>query len=61
MSKEADKGKLSHAFAIEFGVGKTKVYSVVKEREQIMKKWEIGECSDRKYSKPRQSRLQRPG
>ena len=51
MPKEADTGKSYHAIVIEFGVGKTQVHSIVKEREGIM----IGECSDRKYSKPRKA------
>ena len=51
--KKADEGKSCRAIAIEVGVGKTQIQTIVKEREEILKNWESGQRSDRKYSKPR--------
>ena len=41
--KKIDEGKSCRAVSIELGVGKTQVQSIVKEREDILKRWENGE------------------
>lgn len=51
--KKTEEGKSCRTVATEFGVGKTQIQTIVKEREEIMKKWESGESSSKKYSKPR--------
>ena len=51
--KKADSGTSCRAIASEFGVGKTQVQTIVKEKEDIMKRWEEGERSNVKYCKPR--------
>ncbi len=43
--KKADSGTSCRAIASEFGVGKTQVQIIVKEKEDIMKRWEEGERS----------------
>ncbi len=37
----------------EIGVGKTQTQTTVKEIEDILRRWESGERSDKKYVKPR--------
>jgi len=51
--KKVDSGSLCRAIAAETGVGKTEVQTIVKEKEDIMKRWEAGERSAAKYCKPR--------
>ncbi len=51
--KKVDSGTSCRAIASEFGVGKTQVQTIVKEKEDIMKRWEEGERSNVKYCKPR--------
>lgn len=47
--KKVDEGKSCRAISSELGVGKTQV----QERDDIMKRWESGECSIKKYVKPK--------
>ena len=51
--RNADSGSSCRAIAAELGVGKTQVQTIVKDREDIMRKWEEGERCTAKYSKPR--------
>ena len=51
--KKIDEGKSCRAASTELGVGKTQVQTIVKERKDIMKRWESGERSSKKYVKPR--------
>ena len=56
--KEAEKGKFCRSIAEEIGVGKTQIQSIVKEKEEIMKRWESGSRGDAKYTKPRTASYQ---
>ena len=51
--KKIDEGKSCRSVSSELGVGKTQVQTIVKEREDILRRWENGERSDKKYVKPR--------
>ena len=51
--KKIDEGKSRRAVLSELGVGKTQVQTIVKEREDILRRWESGERSNKKYVKPR--------
>ena len=51
--KKIDEGKSCHAISSELGVGKTQIQAIVKERDDIQRRWESGEQSDKKYVKPR--------
>ena len=53
MLKKIDGGKSCRAVSSKLGVGKTQVQTIVKEREDILRRWESGERSDKKYVKPR--------
>ena len=52
MPSRIDEGKSCSALSSELGVGKTQILAVVKERDDIQRRWEIGERSDKKYVKP---------
>ena len=56
--KEAEKGKFCRSIAEEIGVGKTQIQSIVKEKEEIMKRWESGNRGDATYTKPRTASCQ---
>ena len=45
MLKKVDEGKSCRAVSNELGVGKTQVQTIVKEREDILRRWESGERS----------------
>ena len=49
----SSKGKSCRAIAKELGVGKTQIQGIIKERDDIKKRWESGGRSDEKYSKSR--------
>ena len=51
--KKVEEGKSCHAISTELGVGEWQVHTIVKEKDDIMKGWESGECSNKKYVKPR--------
>ena len=51
--KKVEEGKSCRAVSNELGVGKTQVQTIVKEREDILRRWESGERSNKKYVKPR--------
>ena len=51
--QNADSGSSCRAIAAELGAGKTQVQTIVKDREDIMRKWEEGGRCTAKYSKPR--------
>ena len=40
--KKAGDGKSCRSIALELGVGKTQIQSIVKEKDVIMKRWESG-------------------
>ena len=48
-----DSRNSCHAVASELGVGKTQIQGIVRDRGDIMKRWEAGEQLDRKYAKIR--------
>ena len=41
--KKFNKGSSCHAISSEIRVGKTQVQSIVRDREDILKRWESGE------------------
>ena len=51
--KKVDEGKSCRAVSNKLGVGKTQVQTIVKEREDILRRWESGKRSNKKYVKPR--------
>ena len=51
--KKVGGGKSCRSIALKLGVGKTQIQSIVKEKDEIMKRWESGIRADAKYSKPR--------
>ena len=51
--KKVGDGKSCRSIALELGVGKTQIQSIVKEKDELMKRWESGSRADAKYSKPR--------
>ena len=50
-----DSGMSCRSVAEELGVGKTQIQNIVKEQEDIRKRWASGECSDKKYAKVRKT------
>ena len=40
--RKFDKGNSCHTISSEIGVGKTQVQSIVRDREDILKRWESG-------------------
>ena len=51
--KKVGDGKSCRSIALELGVAKTQIQSIVKDKDEIMKRWESGSRADAKYSKPR--------
>ena len=51
--KKVGDGKSCRSIALELGVGKTQIQSIVKEKDELTKRWESGSRADAKYSKPR--------
>ena len=51
--KKVEDGKSCRSIALELGVGKTQIQSIVKEKDEIMKRWESGSRADVKYTKAR--------
>ena len=49
--KKIDSGQSCRRIASELGVGKTQIQGIVCDREDIMKRWQAGERTDRKYTK----------
>ena len=49
----SSKGKSCHAITKELGVGITQIQGIVKERDDIKKRWESSGRSDEKYHKSR--------
>ena len=49
--KKIDSGQSFRKVVNELGVGKTQIQGIVHNREDIMKRWEAGERTDRKYAK----------
>ena len=49
--KKIDSGQSCCKIANELGVGKTQIQGILYDREDITKRWEAGECTDRKYAK----------
>lgn len=47
--KKANEGKSCCAISIKLGVGKTQIQTIVKERDDLMKRRESGQRSDKKY------------
>ena len=50
-----DSGKSCRSVAGEIGVGKTQIQGILWDREDILKRWEAGEHSDKKYTKVRRT------
>jgi len=48
-----DSGKSCRGIAEELGVGKTQIQNIVKNREDIKKRWESSENKVKKYTKVR--------
>ena len=51
--RKFDKGSSCRAISSEIRVGKMQVQSIVRDREDILKRWESGERSNKKYVNPR--------
>lgn len=51
--KKVDKGKSCRAVSSELDVWKTQIQTIVKEREDILRRWESRERTTKKYVKPR--------
>ena len=51
--RKFDKGSSCRAISSEIKVLKTQVQSIVRYREDILKRWETGKRSNKKYVKPR--------
>ena len=50
-----DYGKSCRSVAGEIGVGKTPIQGIVWDGEDILKRWEAGEHSEKKYTKVRRT------
>ena len=57
--KSINSGKSGHSVAQEFNVGKTHIQGIVRDREEIVRKLEAGECSRKKYTKIRKTDIMR--
>ena len=53
MLKSIYSRKSGHSVAQEFNVGKTQIQGIVRDREEIVRKLEAGEQSEKKYTKVR--------
>ena len=51
--QKVDCGMSCHWIANELDVGKIQIQEIVRDRQKILKRWEGGERSDRKYTKVR--------
>ena len=45
-------GRSHHAIVVEVGVGKTQIQTIIKDREEITKKWKYEDRSEMINSKP---------
>ena len=52
---KVESGKSCCSVAEEIGVGKTQVQNIVRDKEDMWKRWAAGECLDRKYTKFRKT------
>ena len=51
--KKIDSGQSCRGVASELGVGKTQIQGIVRDKDDILRRWEAGERSDKKYTKAR--------
>ena len=51
--KKVDEGKSCRAISSELGAGKTQIQAIVKEWDDIQRRWESCERSDKNYVRPR--------
>ena len=50
-----DSGKFCRSVAGEIGFGKIQIQGIVRDEEDILKRWEAGEHSEKKYTKVRRT------
>lgn len=61
MLKKVDSVRLCRSVANELGVEKNQIQGIVRDREDILKRWGSCERSDKKYTKVRKIRYKRVG
>ena len=49
------KGQSCRSIAEEIGVGKTQIQNIIKDKEDILKRWAAGESSHKKCTKVRKT------
>ena len=57
--KKIDSGQSRRRIASELGIGKTQIQRIVRDREDITKRWKAGELTDRKYGRVQESGVRR--
>ena len=55
VQSKIDSYKSCRSVAGEIGIGKTQIHGILQDREGILKRWETGEHSNKKYTKVRRT------